>query len=98
MAQGLARRIPKRSIFPSGAGSKLRGTRLPPEASESVNAATAARIEEAMAEYFVADFRLIMVVGVGLALPSALVALVISRQHPTPTEALVLSPCSCSPK
>jgi MFS family permease len=53
-------------------------------APESVDAATAARIEEAVAESFVAGFRLIMVVGVGLALASALVALVISPQHPTP--------------
>jgi MFS family permease len=54
------------------------------EAPEGVDAATAARIEEAMAESFVAGFRLIMVVAVGLALASALVAVVISPQHPTP--------------
>ena len=54
------------------------------EAPESVGAATAARIEEAMAESFVAGFRLIMVVGVGLALASALVALMISPQHTSP--------------
>jgi EmrB/QacA subfamily drug resistance transporter len=54
------------------------------EAPEGVDAATAARIEKAMAESFVAGFRLIMVVGVGLALASALVAVVISPPHATP--------------
>jgi hypothetical protein len=53
------------------------------EAPDGVDAATAARIEEAMAESFVAGFRLIMVAGVGLALASALVALMISPQHTT---------------
>ena len=52
------------------------------EAPEEVDAATSARIEEAMAESFVAAFRLIMFVAVGLALASALVAVVISPQHP----------------
>jgi EmrB/QacA subfamily drug resistance transporter len=56
------------------------------EAPEGVDAATAARIEEAMAESFVAGFRLIMVVGVGLALASALVAVVISPHHTTPAK------------
>jgi hypothetical protein len=54
------------------------------KAPEGVDAATAARIEEAMAESFVAGFRLIMVVAVGLALVSALVAIVISPQHTAP--------------
>src|SRR5215218_4114778 len=54
------------------------------EAPEGVSADTAVRIEEAMAESFVAGFRLVMVMGVGLALASALVALVISPQHATP--------------
>jgi EmrB/QacA subfamily drug resistance transporter len=54
------------------------------EAPDGVDADTAARIEEAMAESFVAGFRLIMVVGVGLALVSALAAVVISPRHPTP--------------
>jgi hypothetical protein len=52
------------------------------EAPEGVDAATATRIEEAMEESFVAAFRLIMFVAVGLALASALVAVVISPQHP----------------
>jgi EmrB/QacA subfamily drug resistance transporter len=56
------------------------------EAPEGVDAATAARIEEVMAESFVAGFRLIMVVGVGLALASALVAALISPQHTTPAK------------
>ena len=54
------------------------------EAPEDVSADTAVRIEGAMAESFVAGFRLVMVMGVGLALASALVALVISPQHATP--------------
>jgi MFS family permease len=54
------------------------------KAPEGVDAATAARIEEAMAESFVAGFRLIMFVAVGLALASALVAIVISPQHTAP--------------
>jgi hypothetical protein len=54
------------------------------EVPKGVDAATAARIEEAMAESFVAGFRLIMVVAVGLALASALVAMVISPQHTAP--------------
>jgi MFS family permease len=54
------------------------------QAPEGVGAATAARIEEAIAESFVAGFRVIMVVGVGLALASALVAVLISGQHTTP--------------
>jgi EmrB/QacA subfamily drug resistance transporter len=53
-------------------------------APEGVDAATAARIEEAMEESFVAGFRLVMVVAVGLALASALVAVVISPQHTAP--------------
>jgi EmrB/QacA subfamily drug resistance transporter len=56
------------------------------EAPESVDADTAARIEKAMAESFVAGFRLIMLVAVGLALASALVAILISPQHPTPAK------------
>jgi EmrB/QacA subfamily drug resistance transporter len=54
------------------------------EAPEGVDADTEVRIEEAMAESFVAGFRLIMVVCVGLALASALVAVLISPQHTTP--------------
>jgi EmrB/QacA subfamily drug resistance transporter len=54
------------------------------EAPEGVDADTEVRIEEAMAESFVAGFRLIMVVCVGLALASALVAVLISSQHTTP--------------
>jgi hypothetical protein len=44
------------------------------QAPEGVRTETAARIEEAVAESFVAGFRLIMVVSAGLALASALVA------------------------
>jgi hypothetical protein len=54
------------------------------EAPEGVDAATAARIEDAMEEAFVAGFRLVMGVAVGLALASALVALVISPQRSAP--------------
>jgi EmrB/QacA subfamily drug resistance transporter len=54
------------------------------EAPEGVDATTAARIEDAMEESFVAGFRLVMVVAVGLAIASALVALVISPQRPAP--------------
>jgi len=54
------------------------------EAPEGIGADTAAQIEEAMAESFVAGFRLIMAVAVGLALASALVAVLISPHHPTP--------------
>ncbi len=56
------------------------------QAPEGVGAATAARIEEAIAESFVEGFRVVMVVGVGLALASALVAALISGQHTTPAE------------
>jgi len=54
------------------------------QAPEGVGANTAARIEEAMAESFVAGFRLIMLVAVGLALGSALVAVLISPHHASP--------------
>jgi EmrB/QacA subfamily drug resistance transporter len=56
------------------------------EVPEGVDGATAARIEEVMAESFVAGFRLIMVAGVGLALASALAAVVISPHHATPVK------------
>ena len=54
------------------------------EAPEGVDGAAAARIEEAMDESFVRGFRLVMLVAAGLALASALVALMISPQHPIP--------------
>lgn len=44
------------------------------EAPEGVGAGTAARIEEAVAESFVAGFRLVMLASAGLALASAVVA------------------------
>ena len=56
------------------------------EAPEGVGADTRAQIEEAVAESFVVGFRLIMVVSVGLALASALVAVVISPQHSAPAK------------
>ena len=56
------------------------------EAPEGVGADTRAQIEEAMAESFVVGFRLIMVVSVGLALASALVAVAISPQHSAPAK------------
>lgn len=48
-------------------------------APEGVDAATRARIEEAVAEAFVGGFRLVMVVAAGLALASALVAALMIR-------------------
>ena len=56
------------------------------QAPEGVDAATAARIEEAIAESFVAGFRLVMVVSMGLALASALVTVLISPQRTTPAK------------
>ena len=60
------------------------------KAPEGVDGDTAARLEEAIAESFVGAFRLNMVAGMGLALASALVALMISPQHPTPAKSSVL--------
>ena len=57
------------------------------QAPQGLDAATAARIEEAIAESFVAGFRLVMIVCIGLALASAFVALVISPHHTTPAGA-----------
>jgi MFS family permease len=55
------------------------------EAPEGVEAGTAARIERAIEEAFVAGFRVVMLVSAGLALASALVAvLLVGDRAPSP--------------